>query len=869
MPYRHRRRVRNFVLALLLLGAAAWIVPSYFSAERYRRRLQTGLEQALHRPVKFGAVTFQLLPRPGFSIVNAEVAEDPDFGLEPFARVDRIDCALRWRSLWRSRVDCVHLRLENPSFNIVLNPRGEWNVERLLLQSGVTAPAAVATGTPAPAEQLDLDVDDARVNFLVGADKKPFALTDVRGRLQINPAQRRVQFAITASPVRSDLAVPTPGPVEFRGTWEPGADLHGPLEAWLSARGALLYDWVPVVTGKNPQVYGVIDAQDVHLSGSLPDLTLAGESHLTQLQRWEDPSASRPMASNVRFRLRLMRERQHLLVENLEVFFADSHLRVSGSVEKLWSAPQLDLVVALDHSRLEDLLAIERRIWPSAASWNLKGKVDALLAVQGPWEARRYGGYAGAQEVSLETPAGAFAVSEVAVRINHHGAVLAPVQVVLAPHVALTVTGAIDRTGARPRYEVQVTAKGIPLHDAVSFGRALGVRELQGIDASGSATGVLRLAASAWPLAPPVPVARLDVRAARLLLPGLTEPLNLPHASVQVAGDQIVADPVVAVLGTSVFKGRLWHRGERAKPWMFDLAANSLSLEQGARWFDALGLRRAPPWLERLPGISSFAARRVAAAQIFGSLNAHGQFATPTLHYRDVTLKDFQGTFEVTGRTVRMSSARFRAAEGHGQAEGTADFTVWPPALAAKVSLTGVSIQPMMARLPGPAHEVRGRLDATGALQTHGLAREELAQNLAGKLELRIRDLSFGDFDPLGTLAQQMHWGKLEPVRTPVVAAPVNVDLEIRNRRALVKSAALDLSGAQLRCSGAYTWPAALNLDVRANLRHLRRRWLVRGEGAAAPSEEMRWAGPIDHLVVTPQESASPSGRSRRGAGVR
>ena len=155
-----------------------------------------------------------------------EVDEDPDFGSEPFARVDHIDCDLRWHSLWRSRMDFAHLHLDHPSFNIVLNSRGDWNVEKLLLQSGVTAPAGAADGRATPsvaAEQLDLDVDDARINFQVGPNKKPFALTDVRARLQVNPAERRVQFQITASPVRSDLTIPTPGPVEANGTWTPGS----------------------------------------------------------------------------------------------------------------------------------------------------------------------------------------------------------------------------------------------------------------------------------------------------------------------------------------------------------------------------------------------------------------------------------------------------------------------------------------------------------------------------------------------------------------------------------------------------------------------------------------------------------------------
>jgi hypothetical protein len=714
----NRRRARSFVIVLLLLGLGAWVVPSYFSVERYRRRLQMGLEQALHRPVKFGALSFHLLPRPGFSIENAEVDEDPDFGSEPFARVDRIDCDLRWHSLWRSRMDFAHLHLDHPSFNVVLNSHGEWNVERLLLQSGVTAPVGAATpgAPPAAAEQLDLVVKDARINFQVGPNKKPFALTDVRARLQVNPAERRVQFQITASPLRSDLSVPTPGPVEAEGTWTPGRDLRGPFSVRLSTRGALLYDWLPVLTGRNPQVYGVIDA-DVRLGGSLPNLTIEGETHLTQLHRWEELPPSDPMPWTIRFRGQLVRGRERLLVDSLEASFADSHLHLSGSVDHLQSNPQLDLVMSLERSRLEDAMAVARRLWPDTIAWSLKGRVDAMLAIQGSWTKRRYGGFVGARQVSLETPSGSFPMSEIAVRINNHGARLGPVQVMLAPRVSLAAEGVIDRTSSEPRYDLQLSAKGVPLHNVVSFGRDLGFHAFPGLDATGSSTAMIHLAGVAWPLARPVVTAHAEVRAARLLIPGLTEPLNVPRGSLHIKGDQIIAGPLVAVLGTSVFKGKFLHRGVRSNPWKFDLFANSLKLEEGALWFDALGLRRPLPLLERLPGLASLSARREAASQLFGSLNAEGKLVTPTLIYRGVMLKDFAGNFMVGGRTIRMKAAKFRLGDGYGVAEGTADLTSMLPILTAKTSLTAVSVQPWVSRFRGPLRGLRGSVNATCSFQ--------------------------------------------------------------------------------------------------------------------------------------------------------
>src|SRR2546426_6998989 len=139
-PY-HRYTRKAFV-ALGLAALSAWLLPSCVSAERYRRRLEAGLERALKRPVTFGAVAFHLLPRPGFSIANAMVREDPAFGSEPFARVERIDCELRWRSLWRSRIDFARLYLDRPTFNVVRNARGEGDVGGPLLQGRVGSPLA-------------------------------------------------------------------------------------------------------------------------------------------------------------------------------------------------------------------------------------------------------------------------------------------------------------------------------------------------------------------------------------------------------------------------------------------------------------------------------------------------------------------------------------------------------------------------------------------------------------------------------------------------------------------------------------------------------------------------------------------------------
>lgn len=858
MPIAYRRHVRNAFLALLLVGAAAWILPSFFSAEHYRHRLEAELQEVLHRPVSFGRVSFRLLPRPGFAIENVVVGEDRAFGSEPFARVDRIDCDLRWRSLWHSELDLARLRLDHPTLNMVRNERGEWNFENLIQQSGLpTSPAMIPAGTSARAAgSLELAAEAGRLSFQVGADKKPFAITELRALVTIDPDTHHIRFRVAGSPVRTDLSLPSPGEVELAGEWTPGKDLGGPLQATLRTRGGLLYNWVPLVSGRNPGLYGVLDAE-VQLGGSLRVLDLHGDVRLTQLHRWEmlPPSDSSPWA--IHFRGQFDRRNGRVLVDSLEGSFANSHFHLSGAIDKIPQSPTLDLVLALERSRLEDFVTMGRRLWAGTGTWGVRGRVDGMLTIQGPWAQRRYGGFLGAREVTLRTASGDFPVSDLAVRIDDRGARLAPLKVSLSPKVDLVAEGALDRLARPLRFELVLSTKAVSLRALLGFGRALGVAALRGLDAEGVATATVRLAGSAWPVSRPTLTARAHLSAGRVLVPGLTEPLNLPRVDLRVDEDEIVADPVVAVMGTSVFTARLLHRGGRKTPWEVDVRANSLSMEQGALWFDALGRRQPLPLLDRLPGLSSFAARRAAASTLFSYVNARGRFTTPLLTYRALTLKDFHASVAISGRLIQVSKATFLAGGGHGQGSGKVDLIGAPALLAADISLTGAGVQSLAAWLPTALHSARGSISGSASLVSRGLSREEMSGNLRGQATVSLKDISFGDFDVLGALARAGGLGKLDPARGPVGFHSAVVKLDVQDRRVSMRDVALDLAGAKLAVSGTYTFGGPFDLDVHMDMSNARRHWApfaARGEESDPDRQrvELRLAGPLDKLGVVP-----------------
>ena len=888
------RYARWFIAGASLVALAGWLLPPLVTVERYRRRLKSELERELGRPVNFGAVSVRLLPRPGFSIQNAVIGEAPGFGDEPFARIERIACDVRWRSLWQSRLSFDRLRLEHASFNLVRNPDGEWNIASLI---GREAPASGGRALgPPPAGAggpLRLEAEDARLDFKIGADKKPFALTNVAARFDLDFTRGRVNFRLAGEPIRTDMSLPTPGGVELEGEWTPGEKLSGPLTATLRTEGSLLYDWIPLLTGRNPDLFGVLDLQ-ADLRGSIYSFEFEGRGTLLQLHRWELPPPADAMPTTVYVRGQFdAREPSRVVVESADASFRDTTLHASGNVEQVFSSPQMDLVLAIEHSRLEDFFQLARRFTSSAGAARLSGRVDGLVSVRGPWREPRLVGFLKAQQPHLIAGGTTFPMSDLDLRVNETGIRLAPVRVLVAPRVELVAEAGIQppapsktlssaegptkrlnrvsvpspRTAGEPhaiglrglQYDLAFSAKAVPVSDLVRFSRSLGIRAARELDAQGLATVSFDLTGEVWPLTPPAWHGQAEFRGTRLFLPGLTEPLHLPHARLEISENRIVADPVTAVIGTSVFTGRLEHQGDRSVPWTFSARAAHLSLEQSALWFDVLGHRPPLPLLARIPGIRSLLEQRTAASSLFAGLNAQGRFSAATLTYHSVTLTNVEASAAVSGRTVHMGVESFRAGGGRGAGDIKVDLTASPPRVVVDARLNGAAIAPLASRLPPALGKMRGSYSAAGHFEMRGLTAGEISSSIHGQASLGMRNVSFGGFDPLAALARAQQGRVPDPSRPEPMLRSASLVLRVQDRRVTLAESPVLIGGTELRVGGVYEFGGTADLSIAAEVRRVGSRGVQSAEETAVSPETppLHLVGPLDRLAPVRPEQAS------------
>lgn len=867
MSQTRRRYLKYAVIALVLLVAAAWVMPHFLNTRRYRPLLKAELERSLHRNVSFGQITLHFFPQLGFTLDNVVVDEDPAFGLEPFIRVPSMDCNLRWRSLWSSHLAFGALQLNDPSINLVRNSAGRWNIENLLLRSGIKAQSS-GHAPSTPPSNLSVEIEGARLNFKIGENKKPFAIVGTNAHLDFDYSSDSVDFQIAGDPVRTDMEFPTPGLVELDGRWSPARGQAHTLNATLRMQGALLYDWIPLLTGQNPEIYGVMNST-VQLSGTLRKIKYVGDAHLSRLRRWEQLPSSSDLPCELRFRGQFDRETEYLLIRGLDLAFAKSEIHLEGSISKVTSQPDFDMVVAFERSRLQDLQGLGFRVLGNPVAWKLTGRLNGMVSMRGRWDAWTYGGFLNAHHVRFDTPSGSFPVSNVALRIRRSGIWLAPARVRLAPGVEVVAEGSFRhisprpdrrRTALHPDYDLTLYSHAVSLSRLVHFGRALGLVKGHSLDAEGIGSFSLHLTGGAWPWTHPSVTARASVRSARLVVPELTQPLNVPRARIQVYGRQIIVNPVVAVMGTSVFSGWLMHRRESHAPWNFSLKADKLNVGQASQWFNGIGHQSTTSFFDRLAGVTSFITGRRPSFHIAGHLDIRGELTTPTLTYRQLVLHDFRAKVDVHSRQLHLEKVSFQAGSGSGEGRALVDLNQTPAHISGQAGVSGIRIQTLGRYLPAALSNARGYISARGNFKAAGLTYQEIARTLQGKAKVDLEGVSLGDFDPVRTLARHFGMELLEPGPRPLLIPRATAHLRFQNRQVTLEKFPLDLAGAEFELQGRYSFDGTTRLLVKADLRGIRQP-LPSSEssanGAVSRIADIRFAGSLRNLEMVPPDQAS------------
>jgi hypothetical protein len=120
------------VAAIVVLAIAALaVVPYLVDLPRVQAIIATNASQALGRPVKFASMRISALPLPAVELRGLEIAEDPQFGKEPFVRLETGNIRLKLWPLLRGRVELGDITLKKPVISVVQAADGRLNLASL------------------------------------------------------------------------------------------------------------------------------------------------------------------------------------------------------------------------------------------------------------------------------------------------------------------------------------------------------------------------------------------------------------------------------------------------------------------------------------------------------------------------------------------------------------------------------------------------------------------------------------------------------------------------------------------------------------------------------------------------------------------
>jgi len=739
------------------------------------------LQRAFGRPVEVAHFNVLLLPTPRLDADRVTIGEDPAFGSEYFLRAERLTAGLRWTGLLRAHFQFGTLSLSRPSLILVRNHEGRWNLERWLPPANASARSYGPPLIVTPANRLSrIDIDDGRINFKTADEKLLFAFTGVSGSVeQVGPG--RWQLRLAAQPWRSGASLQSAGTVIVQGDVAGTSARLQPAEIHVHWEDVSLADLLRLFRGRDYGVRGVF-ALDATAKSGTPGLGLGQETRpgdwsyaiqarAARIHRWDlSERADNPRVNaSLLGRLNIVSGEVHAARVVIET--SKSNLRgtarASISTEPVWE-------IRVDSAGIQaaDVLAWYRAFQP--------GVDDAVSAQQYFTGAVTLRGWPlELQEAAFSSQGGEVRVPELPSPLRI-GAIeggrergqltIEPVRISYglpsraepASALALKRRAANESRGAVNiglTHDFEKRAGGVSIdghvekvEDVLKLAAAFGRPLNHGWELSGAAGAALRWEWNGAPLHAhwngKIEMAKGELQAA-----GLNQPLQLSKTRLEWKDGTRVAD-----IGEIDGFGGVWSgtvsqaatNADGGAKWNFQLHADHLDAAELDRW---IGPRARPNWLRRLlPSLLGGATPSPVASELVRRIDADGELRIDEFTMEKLKLEQVKVAGALHDLHLEVRDAVAQWADGTVHAKVDARFLPRPA-----YDVTADLDRLNLAQLPAPprvTERFAGTASGTLHLTTQGVGREELLENLAGRGDLRMRNVEFRGWDVSASVAE-------------------------------------------------------------------------------------------------------------------
>lgn len=729
-------------------------------ASRLKSRIILSISSGVGRSVDIGSVHFHLLPRPGFDLENLVVYDDAAFGAEPMLRAGEVTAALRLASLLSGRLEVSRLDMNNPSLNLVRGSDGHWNIETLLQHTAQVplAPTSKARLEPRPAFPY-IEGSSGRINFMVGREKKAYALTNADFSLW-QDSENTWGVRLQAQPTRADLNLNDTGILHVNGTWQRAAALRDtPLNFSVEWDRPQIGQLTKFLTGVDQGWRGAVQLA-VTLSGTPAKVVIASDASIQDFRRYD-------ITSGDALRLAAHCDAQYSSVDRsfsdilCNAPVRDGLVSLKGAAG-LPGSHKYDLLLNAEQVPASALVRLIRR-----AKNNLPDDLEVQGSMQGSlrlernaeaaikrFEGRgnienfRLASAANTAEIASETipfvltdgPASwRFSAAAKAFHKKLPGTVFGKgPQVIIGPFSVgvgkLAAGGWIDREG----YDLFLAGES-EAGKTMAAARLAGIPALQA-NAVGNLQSELQIRGMwpGWGAGPQKFLASqvtgvVKLRDLRITLRGTASPVEVVSADMRLLPDSVRIEKLNARAANSAWAGSLDMPRGCGVPSQceihFNLKSNQVAMSDVSAWLRPIPKTR--PWYRMLESSA-------ATPSFFANLRASGRIAAESLEIHGVAAAHASAKLALNSGTLKVVDLSADVFGGKYLGQWETDFTEKPALSTISGSMSGISLADLAQMMNDPW--IGGTGSATYQLTAKGATASEFWQSAEGSLHFDARN---------------------------------------------------------------------------------------------------------------------------------
>ncbi len=770
------------LIIIVLLIAAALIIPRVIDINQYHAQIQSELQKRLGRPVTLGEMRLSLFP-PSFQVQNATIGEDPRFNTgRAFATTDKLAVSVKFWPLLRKQLEVKSLELDRPHIELVRDPQGVWNFATLGQEPKPTPSAEAAKKTPAPAPQTKTQPQTGKPGPQQPAEKTPagqlslanltindgqVAITDQQKHqsravydhidLKVNDFAPDSQFSILAAahlPGQGKQSIS----LEGKGGPIKQADLlNTPFD------GSLKLDQVAISSAQkflNSQALSGMEAQlsgDATVRNSNGKLSSAGKINATNT-KIKNVDVGYPIALNYDVTDDLTNDM--IQIRKGDIQLGSTPLTITGTLNSKPTPSQIDMKMTAQNASIQDAARLASAFGVAfGQGMDVRGQVNADIQAKGASDKPALNGQLTARNLEIsgkELPQPVKAdnvdltLTPDTIRSNNFNATTGSTTVNVIFALA-------NYTGNNSTINAGLRAPNAKVGELLNIAKAAGVSAVEGMSGDGLLSLDVHAQGPTKNMSALVFSGTGKLQNASLKLPSLTKPVQIRNADLGFSQNSANLTNLAASVGQTNATGNLTLKNFAAPQVQFTLKADKVDVNELQQLTAAQPAPAKRASLEHSfwQVVPRAEAQQPAGAQpgIITKMTGGGTVAIGTVKYNDLLLSSVHSNVTLDRGVVRLNPVNADVYNGKETGSITIDLRPAQPVYTVALKTQNVDANKLISSVSDLKQTIYGQLASNVNASFSASSADAIARSLNGQLALNLNNGKLMNLDLLHELA--------------------------------------------------------------------------------------------------------------------